>query len=64
MYTTLPAEAAILKLSVLLIFFLSVKNFHSLMKVDRRHVVFRHEILSLYAVSYALMYCSYGIRGY
>lgn len=39
--TSLPAEAAVLKFSVLLIFFLSVKNFHSLMKVDRRHVVIR-----------------------
>ena len=62
--TTLLAGAAALKFSVLLIIFLSVKNFHSLMKLDRRHVVFRQEILSLQAVSSALTYCCYGLRGY
>jgi hypothetical protein len=46
-HTTLLAEAAALKFSVLLILLMSVKNFHSLMKVDRRPVVFRQEILSL-----------------
>jgi hypothetical protein len=63
-YTTLLAEAAVLKFSVLLILFLSVKNFHSLMKVNRRHVVFRQEILTLPAVSSSLTYWCYGLRGY
>jgi hypothetical protein len=64
MYSNLLAEAAVLKFSVLLILFLSVKNFHSLTKVDRKHVVFRQEILLLYAVSSAVTYCCYGLRGY
>jgi hypothetical protein len=63
-YMSLIAEAAVLKFSVLLILFLSVKKFHSLIKVDRRHVVFRQEILSLQAVPSALKYCCYGLRGY
>jgi hypothetical protein len=63
-YTTLLAEAAVFKFSVLLILFLPVKNFHSLMKVDRRHVVFRQVISSLHAVSSTLTYCCYGLHGY
>jgi hypothetical protein len=35
-YSALLAEVAVLKFSVLLIPLLSAKNFHSLMKVDRR----------------------------
>ena len=42
-YTTFLAEVAVLKVSVLLILFLSIKNIHSLMNVDRRQVVFHQE---------------------
>lgn len=43
-YTNLLAEVTILKSSLLLIFFLSKKNFHSPMNVDQKHVVFRQEL--------------------
>jgi hypothetical protein len=55
-YSTLLAEVAVLKFSVLLIPFLSAKNFHSLVKVDQRHIIFVQEILSLHALSSALTY--------